>query len=417
MVSGLDATPSVSRYHHLDAVRAFALLLGVAFHAAESFGPNNHYWAIVDSSPSQLLEDIRFACHSFRLELFFVIAGFFGRLMVERRGVSAFVANRALRILVPFVVGWVILYPVLVYIWIWGHSVSGKLTEFGVPPEAQQFAVWQLWLGFFMTLGFVQKFDLTHLWFLHQLMALYGILLCTRALGLVSGLSTGVMPIVDKVFGWITRSPFALVFCSVLAVPFLLMMRDWGVDTPKSSLIPELPTTLLFGYCFFLGWLFHRQPVLVERLAGRWAAHLVLGVVFWFLFGFFDWDAIRGMTPGERGRIRLLYTLLYAHMMWAFVLAFLGLFTRFCHKPSAWSRYLADSSYWVYLAHLPVVVALQVVFGRMSLPWPIKYPLILSISTVLLYLSYHFLARGTFIGVVLNGRRYPRIWPWKAQRH
>ena len=34
------ATDSENRYHALDAVRAFALLLGVVFHAAESFGPD-----------------------------------------------------------------------------------------------------------------------------------------------------------------------------------------------------------------------------------------------------------------------------------------------------------------------------------------------------------------------------------------
>ena len=131
--SGLDDSV---RYHHLDAVRAFALLLGVVFHAAESFGPNNFYWAVVDCSPSGFLEWFRFACHSFRLEIFFVIAGFFARLVLVRRGTSEFVRNRTQRILVPLVVGWFLLYPVLVFIWTWGWSISGRLGELGVPAEA-----------------------------------------------------------------------------------------------------------------------------------------------------------------------------------------------------------------------------------------------------------------------------------------
>src|SRR5512138_2106610 len=90
-----------ARYHHLDAVRAFALILGVFFHAAESFGPGNNYWAIVDCSPSNVLEAVRFACHSFRLELFFIIAGFFARFLLVRRGTGAFARNRMQRILVP----------------------------------------------------------------------------------------------------------------------------------------------------------------------------------------------------------------------------------------------------------------------------------------------------------------------------
>src|SRR5512138_2328165 len=131
-----EETPSESRvgeasarYHHLDAVRAFALLLGVFFHAAESFGPGNTYWAIVDCSPSDLLEWLRFGCHSFRLELFFVIAGFFARLVLERRGTRAFVTNRFQRILVPLVIGWAVLFPICIYIWLWGWSISGQLAN------------------------------------------------------------------------------------------------------------------------------------------------------------------------------------------------------------------------------------------------------------------------------------------------
>ena len=172
-----DSLEASTRYHHLDAVRAFALLLGVFFHAAESFGPNNHYWAIVDSSATNFLEAIRLACHSFRLELFFVIAGFFARLLHVRRGTGPFIKNRVQRILVPLVVGWMLLYPVLVLIWLWGASTTGRLQYFGVPPEALNWPVWGLTFGFFITGGFVQRFDLTHLWFLHQLVVLYALML------------------------------------------------------------------------------------------------------------------------------------------------------------------------------------------------------------------------------------------------
>ncbi len=405
--------PVGPRYFHLDAVRAFALLLGVLFHAAESFGPDNQYWAIVDCSPSRLLEDIRFACHSFRLELFFIIAGFFARLLLLRRGFRGFVGNRAVRILVPFAVGWLVLYPVLVYLWIWGRSVSGNWGDMQLPPEARNFAAWQVWLGFFITLGFLKSFDMTHLWFLHQLLALYVIMLAFRAGLHRTGATARVMPGVDKLFGRIVCSPLAILVFSVAAFPLLLLMKSWGVDTPKESLIPELAPTLLFGYCFLAGWLFHRQPGLIEVLGRRWVAHLAFGIVLWCSFSLFDEHAIRQMTPPERWRIRLLFTLQYAHMMWAFVLGFLGLFTRVCSQASAWSRYLADSSYWIYIVHLPLVVGLQVALGRMRLPWPLKYPLIVLISVVLLYTSYHYFVRGTFIGKLLNGRTYPRAWPWQ----
>jgi glucans biosynthesis protein C len=43
----------------------------------------------------------------------------------------------------------------------------------------------------------------------------------------------------------------------------------------------------------------------------------------------------------------------------------------------------------------------------MAAPWVLKYPLILAVALPVLFLSYHYLARPTFIGAQLNGRKYP----------
>lgn len=396
-------TPVAQRYHHLDAVRAFALLLGVFFHAAESFGPNNHYWAIVDSSPTMVMEAVRFACHSFRLELFFLIAGFFARYLLVRRGTPAFFRNRVHRILVPLVVGWVLLYPVLVLTWIWGASVSGRLAQFGVPPEALHLPVWQLGLGFFLTGGFIQKFDLTHLWFLHQLFVLYLLILGFRGIVVRFDWFGRTMSRVDAAFGWVCARPIGFYGLLFPTVPILLLMDSWGVDTPKESLLPHVPTTLLFGYFFVVGWLWQRQPFLMDWVGRRWAWYLAAGVATWIvLLGSFEafW------LP------RLPFTFLYAQMMWGLVLGFLGLFARFVRAESRWWRYVADASYWIYIVHLPLVVALQVFVGRMELPWPVKYLGICVVTFSLVFLSYHYLVRSTFISAHLNGHRYPRQWPW-----
>jgi hypothetical protein len=413
--SGVAGYDENARYHHLDAVRAFALMLGVVFHAAESFGPNNHYWAIVDCSPSDFLEWFRFACHSFRMELFFLIAGFFARLLIHRRGESAFIRNRTQRILVPLAVGWVVLYPIIVYIWLWGWSVSGQLADLGVPPEARHLPLWQLVMGFFITGGFIKKFDLAHLWFLHQLLVLY-----VAMLGLRWGWkrldATGNKSIrLDAWFSRLCSWRGTFLFFVAVSVPVLLLMNSWGVDTPKESLLPHAPTTLLYGVCFLAGWMLHRQPVLLERFEQRWAWHMTAAIVFWVVFGLFN-DRIpyRQMNPGQLMWTRVAYTTLFASMMWCFSLGFLGWFTRFFKQSCPWVRYVADASYWVYLVHLPLVVALQVAVGRVALPWPVKYAIILGVAIPLLFGSYHYLVRGTFIGAQLNGRRYPLKWPWQA---
>ncbi len=39
-------------FHNLDALRAFALLLGMAFHPAESFEAGHRSWAIINACPN-----------------------------------------------------------------------------------------------------------------------------------------------------------------------------------------------------------------------------------------------------------------------------------------------------------------------------------------------------------------------------
>ena len=109
---------SQERLHSLDAVRAFALMMGVALHASMSFIPGMlpGIWATVDAAPSTALGQLFFVTHIFRMSLFFVIAGFFGRLLYMRAGARGFWINRLKRIAVPLIIGWCVLFPA--YAWV-----------------------------------------------------------------------------------------------------------------------------------------------------------------------------------------------------------------------------------------------------------------------------------------------------------
>src|SRR5688572_27599901 len=156
-----------SRLHALDAVRGFALLLGVAFHAALSFMPGwpPGIWAMNDNSPSAFLSDAAFVSHLFRMSLFFFIAGFFARLLHQKLGTGGFWSNRLKRIAIPLVAGWVVLFPLISFVWITGITkVFG-----GNPPPMPEMP---------KTPG---AFPLAHLWFLYQLLLLYVAALAARA--------------------------------------------------------------------------------------------------------------------------------------------------------------------------------------------------------------------------------------------
>jgi peptidoglycan/LPS O-acetylase OafA/YrhL len=117
---------------------------------------------------------------------------------------------------------------------------------------------------------------------------------------------------------------------------------------------------------------------------------------------------IPNIDVAHRDLPTLAYAASYALAVWCWSFGLIGLALRFLSGYSATRRYIADASYWLYLIHMPIVLALQILVSQLAWPWWIKFPLILAIAFPIMFASYHYLVRGTFIGAVLNGRRYPR---------
>jgi peptidoglycan/LPS O-acetylase OafA/YrhL len=200
----------------------------------------------------------------------------------------------------------------------------------------------------------------------------------------------------------------------VLAVPVgicLYFRADWimwfGVPTPDRSLIPELASLVAFFTAVAFGWLVQRQTRLLEVWQRQWPAHLgaaaaTTAASLW----------IAGLVPSLEaaapGPVRLAYTACYSVAIWSWVFAIVGMGMRFLSRERRGIQYLADSSYWIYLAHLPIVAAFQVLVSDWPLHWGIKFPLIVAASFALLFASYHLLVRFTFIGATLGGRRRSR---------
>jgi peptidoglycan/LPS O-acetylase OafA/YrhL len=386
---------SDQRLHALDAVRGFALLLGVAYHATLSFMPGAPpgSWAINDTSPSQFLYDAAFATHIFRMALFFFIAGFFARLLHRRLGSRGFWNNRLKRILLPLIGAWVVVYPTLAFLW-----TIGLTKTFGGPPPPAPEAP-----------RGIGAFPLTHLWFLYQLLLLYVVVFAARALVVRFDNTRKLCYFVDVMVEGSLRSLGATFMLGLPLATVLASLPDWyywqGVPTPDQSLIPTVPASVGFGTAFAFGWLVHRSAGALPALISRCIPNLAIAIfaTAWLLHMLHTNPpmAIPGLT-------KTLFALTYGVAIWSWVLGLTGAALRFLSNHSAKRRYIADASYWIYIMHLPLVIAFQVWVGHWPLHWSIKYALILVASLVVLFLSYHYLVRSTFIGATLNGRIYSR---------
>ena len=125
------------RYHDLDALRAFAMLLGIALHGVLSFFPVP-IWPAQDLQqpmvevPAMLAAPLEkagldapesyspfafalHAIHGFRMQLFFLVSGFFTAMLWRKRGLKSLAKHRAKRILLPLAIAlpliWITIIP------------------------------------------------------------------------------------------------------------------------------------------------------------------------------------------------------------------------------------------------------------------------------------------------------------------
>lgn len=389
-----------ARLDYLDATRAFALLLGILFHACVSFIPVYVGWAVQDVSTSPLVAGFMTVSHSFRMETFFLLAGFFSHLTFHRKGAGNFVRSRLLRIGVPFVVGWFLLRPLVVSGWIMGSaSLRGDV---------------DVWAGL---MGGLQSFSTlpaglftgSHLWFLYYLALITGLALVARALVIASGSwHVALLRRIDAVVAWLAGSSVSPVILAVPTAVALWFMQFWSMDTPDKSLVPHFPVLAVYGGFFLLGWMLSRQRELLSRFARLTAPRWVLaglGITAVLLLGGIESD------PGHPHHFaaHVGFAVGYALTMWSLVFLTIGVFQKLCRRPNAFVRYVADSSYWMYLVHLPIVVWLQVAVAELPLHWSIKLASISLLTVGVSLLTYDLFVRSTFIGWILNGRRRDRV--------
>jgi ABC-type multidrug transport system ATPase subunit/peptidoglycan/LPS O-acetylase OafA/YrhL len=325
------------------------------------------------------------------MSLFFFIAGFFARVMHQKLGTGGFWANRLKRILVPLVAGWVVLFPLIGFIWVTGIT---KTLGFMPPMPEMPKSVFAI--------------PLAHLWFLYQLLVLYVGALAIRAIFVRLDAGQKLRGLIDTAVEWSLRAPIAVLTlglplaATLMAIP---MYFYWtGIPTPEHSLIPQVPASVGYGTAFAFGWLVNRSRGALEAIAKNWLLNLALGIAAtgWLLH-------VMHLSPmAQEGPLKISFTVLFGVAAWGWTLGLTGAALRFLANYSATRRYIADASYWVYLAHLPVVAALQVWVGHWPAPWFVKFPLIVIASFALLFASYHWLVRSSFIGQLLNGRKYPR---------
>lgn len=246
-----------------------------------------------------------------------------------------------------------------------------------------------------------------HLWFLWFLCWLvFGFSVVAFAVDMLCGRSAGgdAHSIVPQ---WLVLSPIAYLWLIPLTcVPQWFMVQNPDAFGPDTSIgLVPIPAVLLYYAIFFgFGAMCFESRVASDAIGKYWFVTIPLSLLAIFPAGLAINAGVLDGAFSER-QIRMIGTVTQVSYAWFVSFGLMGLFRRFFSHENHVMRYLSDSSYWLYLVHIPVVVYAQYLVHDLAIPGVAKFAVLCVGVSIVLLASYHLCVRYTPIGTLLNGPR------------
>lgn len=315
------------RKTYLDNIRFAVVLLVVIYHVCYIFNGCGVLGGIPDADSIALFDGFACIVYPWFMVLLFVISGMGARYSLQNRTIKQFLKERAVKLLVPSVLGLFVVH------WITGYlnlKINGALAY--IPPA--------------LVYPISVSSGIGPLWFI-QLLFIFSLFI---SLFKKFDRSDRIWHLFER-----TNTPFIL----------LLSLLIW-----ITSHILNMPviTTYRFGIyfaAFLIGYyIFSHDEVQnkVEKIClPMTAAAFVLGVIY----------AVKycGSNYASDACLQNLLTNLY---LWAAVLAILGTGKRYFDKDSLFSRHMSENSFGIYVLHYPALITicflLQYHTGLSALP-------------------------------------------------
>lgn len=365
------------RSHHLDAIRVSAILLLIPYHAARYIQKGDGGGRIVDA--------LVWFVHAWHMPLFFAISGFLAASALRRSTAAKQLRSRFRRLGLPLVVGMLTVVPLANFLVIGAAAVWPR--NEALPPERE------------LDLANVFSFTPRHLWFIAYLLMISVLALGVwLAIQRAPRLGAGI----NRSFRALIRSWWAVPALASISAMILITKTGWVAGGAASnSLIPAPTLFAYYSFFFVFGWLLSDQSNLQDDLKrGAWfrlGAGVLIAVPAFLLF--YDNGDFTGNvgTPGVLAEIDVLrpYGLFTVGLVcWLTMFGIWGVLARYVRRESRVLRYLADASFWIYLVHIPFLVALQSSLAETNLAFPARYALAVS-GTLALAVGSYALIRET----------------------
>jgi len=369
----------MSRVIYIDYLRNFANITRCFIHASVPYMVTAAPMWPVDDKGSWFFDFAIFESHLFVMELFFMISGFMFAMELKRSSIPAILKNRFKRIVIPFVLGLIILVPIVLSLFSLGNHVGFTFLHFNILKDSYISG----WI-----LGFENFFPTAHLWFLYYLIIFYILTLFLKNL-------------ISKIrFSSIVKFIIVGVFLSSICMFF---MERWIVENPL-TLVPEIPSLIHFYIFFLIGFIAYNNSGLIDEVK-RNSKYLLSAGLFLGLGAIIPQLWFERVDLEYYSLVKAIAILLSCSSIYFLALGLWGFCSGLNLKDSKYLRYITDSSYWVYLSNTPVVVVLHIILIPLNISVFLKFMIAFFGALAISMITYEYFVRYTFIGSVLNKKR------------
>jgi peptidoglycan/LPS O-acetylase OafA/YrhL len=354
----------------MDSARAFFMILGIFYHTALIY-TTAHAWRVAGNESNIFFDYFTYITHLFRMHGFYIIAGFFAALLIEKKGVKHFFKERLVKLGIPII--------------IIGATLNYVLNELSTSLPVERTG-----LEYFFNGDWV-----AHLWFLINL-----ILYIMITVLLISKKKDTVNHVLS-VFAKFSKKYFIIKF---IIFYYLFYTVGHFASIYLVEKIIFVDTIAIFKYFpfYLLGYLFYYNLQTLESIVNYQKlkyhiAFTILLLLFVSKTFIFNLDV---------GLVKISAKITEAYMTIVLSLSFILLFKsiQVFNSSSATVRKLSDASYSIYLLHPPFILVLFYIFNK-QVQNPILGFMLISLFTLLItyLLHIYFIQRYQIISLLFNG--------------
>ena len=231
----------------LDALRGVAMTLGIFLHGSIAYKQGYHYgnWVFDKEFTSWFFDWLYLWINSFRMQTFFLLAGFFARLLIGKIGLVEFSKNRLRRIALPLVLSYFTILPLALAPYL-------LVVEFTGENAWQQ--LYEFYIRFFTLRA---HFGFMHLWFLQHLLLYYGslilILYLAKSKNFISPWAGGGLPQHKSI------KSFAFLVLTSIVLGCISQLFSTALPSIWTGFIIPIPQVLYYLFFFALGWILENR--------------------------------------------------------------------------------------------------------------------------------------------------------------